>query len=518
MGSKTVLVIGGGLGSLSAAIRLAKLGLKVKLFEKNPKLGGKMGEYLQDGFRWDTGPSLLTMPFIIEELFEFVGEKRSDYLNFSPLEPLCRYFFNDHTKLDASNNRTKMLAALNNFNPDQKKAYLDFIQYSRKIFNTAAEFFLFNPIHELKKLLKPGNFPLLFQLQRIDPFRNVNQAVASYFNDPRLVQLFNRYATYNGSDPFQAPATLNIIPYVENELGGYYIQGGMYRLVEDLETIARQLGVKIYPSTGVEKIKQLNGKITGLMVQGEFVPADYVLCGADVVETFNTLLDNFDDQREKLNSLEPSLSGMIFLWGVNRTFPALAHHNIIFSNDYRLEFSQIFDGLQAPSDPTIYIAISSKSDSSHAPAGSENWFVLLNMPYLHQDQNWENEKKRMREIVLRKLKKYNLDISAGIIYEKCITPPDFYNIYGSNRGSIYGLSSNSRFTAFRRPANRSRIIQGLYFAGGSTHPGGGIPLVLLSGKISAEMIAEKAGITQYDSTRLTKYLQEHLRSIDGMRN
>jgi len=516
--SKRVLVIGGGLGSLAASIRLAKLGFNVSLFEKNPKLGGKMNEHQQEGFQWDTGPSLLTMTFILDELFEFAGENRSDYLNFSSLEPLCRYFFADHTQLDASSNLTRMQSALKNFSSDEPKAYLDFIQYSRKIFETAAEIFLFGPIHEIKKLIRPANLSLLTHIHRIDPFRKVNQAVKSFFNDPRLVQLFNRYATYNGSDPFQAPATLNIIPYVENELGGFYIQGGMYRLVEALEKVAKKLGVELYTSTRVEKIKQLNGKITGLMIAGEFIPADYVVCGADVVESFNTLLDNHSDQRQKLNDLEPSLSGMIFLWGVNRTFPELAHHNIIFSRDYELEFSQIFKEFRAPDDPTIYIAISSKSDPIHAPAGCENWFVLLNMPYLQQGQDWEKEKERMKEIVLRKLQEFNLDISGNIVTEKAITPADFYELYASNRGSIYGLSSNSRLTAFRRPANRSRLIHGLYFAGGSTHPGGGIPLVLLSGKISAELIAEKEGRYRSDPTRLTKHLENHLQSITRILN
>ena len=513
MGSKTVLVIGGGLGSLAAAIRLARLGMKVSVFEKNPKLGGKMNIHQQEGFHWDTGPSLLTMPFIVDELFEFVGEERSDHLKFTSLEPLCRYFFNDHTQLDASSNLARMQSALKIFSSDEPKAYLDFVQYTRKIFETAAEIFLFTPIHELKKLFNFANLLLLTHIYRIDPFRNVNQAVRSYFDDPRLIQLFNRYATYNGSNPFQAPATLNIIPYVENELGGYYIQGGMYQLVEVLEKVAKKLGVEIYTSTRIEKIKQLNGKITGLMIEGEFIPADYVVCGADVVECFNTLLDNHPKQRQKLNDLEPSLSGMIFLWGVNRTFPVLAHHNIIFSSDYELEFFQIFKEFRAPDDPTIYLAISCKSDPSHAPAGCENWFVLLNMPYLHQEQDWEKEKKRMKEIVLRKLRKFNLDISGNIVAERSITPADFYELFASNRGSIYGLSSNSRLTAFRRPPNRSRLIRGLYFTGGSTHPGGGIPLVLLSGKISAELIAEKEGLYRSDSTGLTKHLEHHLQSI-----
>jgi phytoene desaturase len=518
MGTKTVLVVGGGLGSLSSAIRLAKLGLRVKLFEKNPTLGGKMSEYRQGGFRWDTGPSLMTMPFVVEEIFKSVGQKRSDYLNLLELEPLCRYFFNDYTQLDASNDRKKMLSALSKFSPSQQQAYLDFMKYAGKIFNTAAEIFLFTPIHEIRKLLKTKNIPLLFQLSRIDPFRKVNQAISDFFSDQRLVQLFNRYATYNGSDPFKAPATLNIIPYVENELGGYYIQGGMYRLVEALENLARQLGVEIFTSSKVDKIKQNNNKITGLLVQGEFIPADYVVCGADVVETFNTLLDNFKNQRDKLNTLEPSLSGMVFLWGVNRAFPSLAHHNIIFSSNYQREFSQIFDDHQPPDDPTIYIAISSKSNLADAPAASENWFVLLNMPYLHQSQKWNEERVRMKEIVLRKLLRYGLDISSHIQYEKCMTPYDFYENYASNRGSIYGLSSNSRFTAFRRPANRSRLIKGLYFVGGSTHPGGGIPLVLLSGKMVAELIAEKENIPQLVSTSIAEHLQIHLNSIAEIRN
>lgn len=512
MVKKTVAVIGGGLGSLSAAIRLARMGFTVKLFEQNSQLGGKMSEYKDRGFRWDTGPSLLTMPWIVDELFDFVGLNVSDYLSLTTLEPLCRYFFSDQTHLEVSANKEKMRAALDSFSPTQSASYFNFLHYASKIYDAAAEVFLYHPIHELRKLLTPANIQYLMRFYHIDPWRTMHQSVSRFFTDQRLIQLFDRFATYNGSNPFTAPATLNIISFVENGMGGYYIKGGMYRLIETLEKVAIHLGVEVHPSCKVNKIKHDHHRINGLLVQDEFFPADFVLCGADVVETFNTLVSGFNRYQKKLNTLEPSLSGLVFLWGMNKSFPILSHHNILFSADYAEEFRYLFSDLKVPDDPTIYIAITSKSDANHAPANSENWFVLLNMPYLAPGQNWDSEKDKIRETVLQKLKRFGLDVSQNIQSEKCITPQDFYTLYGSNRGSIYGLSSNSRMMAFRRPANRSRLIQGLYFAGGSVHPGGGIPLVLLSGKMAAELIAEHAGISldkfpraSLETIRIQKY-------------
>ncbi|RQW07090.1 MAG: phytoene desaturase, partial [Calditrichaeota bacterium] len=350
--------------------------------------------------------------------------------------------------------------------------------------------FLFTPLHEIRKLARPSLLKKILKLHRIDPLKTVHQAVTGFFSDQRLVQLFDRYATYNGSNPYTAPATLNIIPYVEFRLGGFYISGGMYRLVEALSKLALQSGVEIHTNTRVGKIRHLNSRVAGVSVNNEFIKADYILSGADVVETFSQLIDNFRKEAKKLEKLEPSLSGMVFLWGIDRQFPQLAHHNIFFSDDYRKEFAQIFNEKRVPDDPTVYISITSKTDSEHAPAGSENWFVLLNMPYLASAQNWEEEKNRMRNVILEKLYRHGLDVASHIVLEKVLTPEDFYHLYASNKGSIYGISSNSRLTAFRRPANRNRSIEGLYFAGGSAHPGGGIPLVLLSGKMAAELLAD----------------------------
>jgi phytoene desaturase len=491
--AKKVAVIGGGLGALSGAIRLAKMGFEVQLFEQNEKLGGKANERTIGLYRFDTGPTLLTMDFVVDDLFSFAGFNRSEFLTFVPVDPICRYFFPDGSITDASSDYDKMVDAVASLSPEDKDSYDKFMAYCERIYNLTADIFLFNPIHEIGKLIKEhGNLSTLLKLYQMDPFRTVHQSVSRFFSDPRLVQIFDRYATYSGSDPFQAPATLNIISYVEYGLGGYYVKGGMYRLVDALEEVAKKSGVEIHLSSHVKKILWENGYIRGIRLGNEILSVDYVLCGADVVATYNSLIDGLPRRRRKMNKLEPSLSGMVFLWCVNKSFPQLEHHNIIFSNDYKEEFSQIFTERRAPNDPTVYISKSSKTDPEHAPPQSENWFILLNMPYLTDEnhQDWEEETDRMREAVLGKLKRLGIDVFHHIEAEEVYTPVDFSRLYTSNKGSIYGISSNNKITAFKRHPNRSRDIKGLYFAGGSVHPGGGIPLVMLSGKMAAELIAE----------------------------
>lgn len=490
--NKQVVIVGGGLGGLSAAIELQLRGFHVQLFEQNAALGGKMNEYRHSGYRFDTGPSLLTMPVVIEEMFLNAGENIADYLDILPVEPVCRYFWEDGATLDASSDAEQMTAEIKKFSSHDANNYKAFLLYARRIYNLTADLFLKSPIHERSSLFTRENLSTLLHLHQIDPLRSVHESISGFFRHPKIVQLFDRYATYNGSNPFEAPATLNIIPYVEYELGGFYVKGGMYRLGEAMEALARVLGVEIHVSAKVTKIVHQNRTARGIICNGEFIDSDYVLCNADVVSTYNELIEDFPQRRKRLNRLEPSLSGMVFMWGVAGQHPELQHHNIIFSGDYRAEFRQIFAEKRTPDDPTIYIAITSKTNPEHAPAGAENWFVMLNMPYLIEGQNWEEAQNRMRDIVFRKLKIMNIDISESVETERVITPQDFYRLYGSNRGSIYGISSNRRLTAFRRPPNRSREIKGLYFAGGSAHPGGGIPLALLSGKISAKLIAKDA--------------------------
>lgn len=491
-----VVVIGGGLAGLSGAIRLAQRGFDVELFEKNDRLGGKMNERVLPShthgapYRFGLGPSLLTMPFVLDELFAWCGEERSKHIEFVPLEPICRYFYPDGSVLNASAHLATMKSEIERFSSRaEAERYEQFLDYTRRIYELTAEIFLFTPFQELRKLLKRKFVPALLRLPQIDALRSVHASTQKAFTDKRLVQMFDRYATYNGSNPFVAPATLNVIPWVEYGIGGYYVRGGMYRIVEKLHELAVSADVRVHLNADVERILHDSNRVHGVRVAGTDIHADYVLCNGDVVESFNTLIEGFDRTRRRLNRLEPSLSGMVFLWGVKGVFQQLAHHNIVFSSNYEREFHQIFHERQAPDEPTIYISISSKTDADHAPPNAENWFVLLNMPYLN-GQPWERITDQMRCAVLRGLHSVGIDVEAHIEAELVVTPEEFYRLYRSNKGSIYGISSNTKTAAFLRPANRSRQLQGLYFAGGSAHPGGGVPLVLLSGKMAAELILE----------------------------
>ncbi len=484
---QSVNIIGGGLAGLAGAIHLARAGLKVRLFEKNDRLGGKTNEVRVGPYRFDTGPSLLTMPFVLRDL---LGDALNE-LVLQPIEPVCRYYFADGSTLDTSTDKEIMLENLHRFSPGSTDEYLSFLDYSRCIYQRTADIFLMSPIHEINSLLKFKYLPTLLKFYQIDPFRTVHQAVSGFFTDGRLIQLFDRYATYNGSNPFQAPATLNIIPYVEYDLDCCYIQNGMYRLVDVLQKTAQNLGVEINTSAQVEKINYNTRGVTGIATREHHFQSEFVLSNMDVVQTWQRLLDGFDGYRKKLSKLEPSLSGLCFLWGIEGQFNRLAHHNIFFSPDYKKEFEEIFSKGEAPSEPTVYIAITSKKDPQHAPPNGENWFVLVNMPYLNQNLDIQNAITQTRQVVIKTLANHGIDIKSKIKLEKVLTPRDFESLYYSNKGSIYGLSSNNKSSAFKRPPNRDRRIKGLYFAGGSTHPGGGIPLVLLSGKIAAQLALKK---------------------------
>jgi phytoene desaturase len=473
---------------------LARMGYNVHIYEKNETVGGKMGRICFNGYTFDTGPTLLTMPFAMEDLFQFVGYKITDYIQFIPIEPVCRYFFKNIEPFDASSNNKIMQANIkHSFNEDTKN-YFKFLKYAERIYKKTAPIFIFSPIHEIRKNLKWQNIHQLMTIHQIDPFRTVHQSVKKYFTDPRLVHLFDRYATYNGSDPFRAPATLNVIPYVELGLGSYYIEGGLYKLIEALVKIAKELNININTEKKVEGILHDNHRVNGVLIEGEKIDADVALCNCDVVFSYKNLIKGFPKITKKLSQLEPSLSGIVFFWGIKGQHTQLKQHNIIFSEDYKREFSQIFHDLIPPDDPTIYISISSKSDQNHAPERCENWFVLINMPYLSDDLEWNKyQTDQIRQIVIQKLKHFGLDIESKIQCEKILTPSNIANKFYSNRGSIYGISSNTINSAFKRPPNRSRQLGGLYFSGGSTHPGGGVPMCMISGKLASELINEFEG-------------------------
>jgi phytoene desaturase len=486
---KKIIIIGAGLGGLAAAIRLAKSGFSVSVLEKNETVGGKVNFVEADGYKFDTGASLLTMRHVLEELFTFAGKRIEDYLEIIPLEPICRYFWSDGTIFDASADLQKTEREIEKIAPPDVKNFQKYLADSKQKYEVAERTFLAHSLNDLPKLLRPK---YLKDLVAVSSLKTLDKHNKSYFQSPKLRQLFNRFATYNGSSPFRTPATFALIPYVEFGLGAWYVKGGMYEIPKALEKLAKELGAEICTEAEVEKIEVENGKAVGVRVGGESFGCDFVIANSDAVETYRNLIDkenrlSFSDK--KLNKIEPSCSGFVLLLGTKKQFPQLAHHNIFFSNDYKAEFDSIFEQKRPAPNPTIYVCASSKTDRTQSRDGHENLFVLINAPYTNFAADWEKEKKSYRNLIIKKLGNYGLeDLKSSIDFEQIITPADFEQKYLANRGSIYGVSSNGIFSAFLRPPNKAKDIENLYFVGGATHPGGGIPLVLLSGKMVSDLI------------------------------
>lgn len=488
---KRIAVIGGGLGGLSAAIRLAVTGFDVHLFEQNYIVGGKAGSLNIKDFRFDTGPSLLTMPFVLEELVNFAGENIGDYINLKPLGIVCKYFYPDGTVLNTFSKREALINELSKKLGENSGSLNKYLDYSKSIYDLTAELFLFNSFSEPKTFLNTKALKTLLNLPRIDPFRTMHEANSSFFKNPKTVQLFDRYATYNGSNPYMAPATLNIIQHVEYNLGAFVPEKGINSIPETLHKIASKVGVKFHFNSKVKSIVANKNFVTGIVVENNELQFDAVISNADVNYTYNNLLTGLESrQAEKYKSLEPSSSAIVFYWGVKGIHKELEVHNIIFSSNYKKEFEDLFDRQKCSDDPTIYIYVSSKYNPGDAPDGCENWFVMINAPY-NKGQNWDNEINTTREKILNKIEStLRKEIRSSIICESILDPVRIEVATSSTFGSLYGISSNNKYAAFLRQRNRSKEFKGLYFCGGSAHPGGGIPLVLLSGKIAAELAAK----------------------------
>jgi phytoene desaturase len=496
-----IVIIGAGVGGLAAGIRLAAQGCQVQIFERNERIGGKLGIMQSDGWTFDTGPSLLTMPDILRDLFAVAGASLDDMLELVRLDPLCRYVYPDGIILDAPARTDAMAAEAESFHPRDGDGFEDFMDYGRRVYDVAAQPFLFSPLEKPSKLARQLarrlNAPQ--NLARVLAPISLDMLVRRHFRDPHVRQVFDRYATYTGSSPFATPAVYAIIPYVEYAFGVWYPRGGMYQLAHALERLAAQTGVVIHTDSPVRQIVCKDAAAVGVeLVSGEHISADAVISNVDVATTYRHMVPPATRSRqvmEQIDRLEPSLSGFVLLLGVNRRYDQLLHHNIYFSFDYRQEFHDIFERLVAPRDPTIYVCAATRTDPSQAPSGCENLFVQVNVPHLSREFSWPAEQAGYRELVLEKLERSGLtDLREHIVTETMITPDDMERRYGAQQGAIYGFSANSLFAPLRRPQNRARDIKNLYFAGGSVHPGGGLPLVMLSGKIAADLVAADVGI------------------------
>jgi phytoene desaturase len=490
-----IAVIGSGIGGLSAACELAKDGHEVHIFERTNKAGGKLHEERLDGFRFDTGPSLLTMPYVIESLFQYCGKSLHDYIELIPLDPLCRYYFSDGSRFDNYFDTQKSVEELSRLNHNDALKYTDFLKKAEKLYHRTAQSFIFNPLANARDLKSLKWFDLF----RIDAFSTVSEKVDTHFESEYARMFFKRFTTYNGSDPWQAPATLNVIPHVELNLGAYYIKGGMYRLADALVNLATDLNVTFHFNAHIDSIQVEEGKATGVIMNNTIHPFELIVSNSDATFTHTKLLSDKIvpiQQKKHLQKLEPSCSGFVILLGIDKQYDQLAHHTIFFSSDYKAEFNAIFKESILPDDPTIYVANTSYSDQDHAPNGGSNLFILVNAPWVKNKSFWsEQMTEAYTEKIILKLAAHGLrGLKASTRVQQVITPLEFQERWLSNRGSIYGTSSNHRLSAFLRPRNRSPFARNLYLVGGSTHPGGGIPLVMTSARHACTLIRRDFGI------------------------
>ena len=479
-------IAGSGVAGMAAAIRLRSQGHEVEIFEANSFPGGKLHQFLQDGYRFDAGPSLFTMPHFLDEVFVRAGKDPRQYFNYERIDPGCHYFWEDGTSFSAQADLEKFIASASSTFGESEKNLRVYFQKAFALYDLTEDVFLKNSLHKAATYLKLSTLKSFAQLYNARIFENMHEVNRTAFENPKLTQVFDRYATYNGSDPYRAPGTLTVIPTLEYRWGTFLPEGGMNTISKALHQLAVDIGVKFHFGENVEAINVESGRVTGLQTSKGSYQFDSVVSNMDVVGTFAHLLKGQKAPKRILNQ-ERSSSALIFYWGVKKQFPKLGLHNIFWSNDYRKEFKTLFEEKDITNDPTVYVNITSKHVVSDAPDGCENWFVMVNAPHV-AGQDWKALAEKTRANILRKLSEMlGCDIDSLIETERILDPPGIASQTSSHLGSLYGTSSNSRMAAFLRQPNFHSSIKNLYFCGGSVHPGGGIPLCLLSGKIVSDL-------------------------------
>lgn len=487
MEKKTAIIIGSGIAGMATAIRLKIAGFEVNVFEKNARAGGKLTSFEKEGYIFDGGPSLFTQPGNLEELFELAGEPIDSYFSYQRCPIACNYFYENGKNITAWADKAMFASELLEKvgeDPKRSKAYLT---SSATLYDKIGKVFLNYSLHKRRTWTNKRIFPALKALRIPYLFSSLDKYNRKHFKSAEARQLFNRYATYNGSNPYKAPAMLSLIPHLEQNEGTFYPQGGMIQIVNALKLLAEKKGVIFHFYSGVERIIEAEGHCKGVVVNGNNFFADLVVSNMDIYFTYERLLKNHN-KATKILKQERSSSACIFYWGIKKEFASLGLHNIFFSADYEKEFTHIFTLKKLYSDPTIYINITSKYDHQHSPTNSENWFVMLNVP-ANSGQDWTVLKLQARKYIIEKLNRMlDVNIEDLIETEETLDPVSIESGSGSYMGSLYGTSSNSKMAAFMRHPNFSKEIKHLYFCGGSVHPGGGIPLCFSSAKIVTELI------------------------------
>jgi len=479
-------IVGAGIAGLAAAVRSAVAGHKVTVFEANSYPGGKLTAFEKDGYRFDAGPSLFTMPQYVDELFLIANENPSDYFTYTRLDPVCNYFWEDGTTLSGFADKDKFSHEASDKLNIHTSFVINSLQDSANKYEANGRIFLEKSLHKWSTWINLPVLKALLKIHKYDLFSSMNKVNERIVKHPKLVQLFNRFATYNGSDPYRAPGLLTIIPHFEHHIGAYYPKDGMHSITKAVYELALRLGVTFHFDSKVEELLVENKHIKGLKTAVRLYTFDRIICNMDVFFAYQKLLPNHP-RPERILKQERSTSAMIFYWGIKKVFSQLEMHNIFFSNDYKNEFNHLNEGKVAK-DVTIYINITTNHTPTDAPEGSQNWFVMVNVPSQPKNQQNFDIRELRSQIIMKLNSMLGEDIAPLIEMEEILSPKEIESRTQSHQGSLYGTASNKPLSAFLRHPNFSNQIKGLYFCGGSVHPGGGIPLCLLSAKIAVDLL------------------------------
>ena len=492
-----VIVVGGGLGGLATACTLAARGYAVVLCDKNSWTGGKAAVYEEGGFRFDMGPTILTIPAVLKRIFDEAGQPLESALDLVPLDPQWRSFFDDGTTLDLHADIEKMKAELEQFSPGSGagEGYSRFMDLAKKLHKISDDFFFWKSIGGLKDMFDPKRsvtVSMLREVMRMRPGHSVAGTVRSYVPDSRAAQMLDHYTQYVGSCPESSPAVLCGIAHMQSNDGVWYPRGGTAAVPIALTKLALSLGVEIRTNTAIRQIIVENGRASGVLTaDGETIRGGAVVTNSDSVRTHKELLDG--RPRQKFlgrRNYEPACSGVVLYLGLNRRYDQLLHHNFVFSADPHKEFDAIYRQGEPAPDPTCYVCAPAATEPGVAPPGGESLYVLVHTPYLRPHHKWSEMLPAYRDRIVEKLKQTAglEDIEQHIVVEHALTPQDIQDRYHVLDGAIYGLASHGRFLGAFKPANRSPDVEGLYLAGGSAHPGPGMPMVLMSGWIAGDCV------------------------------
>jgi phytoene desaturase len=498
MESDRIGVLGGGLGGLAAACTLAARGYRVLLLERNRWLGGKAAVLDEQGYRFDMGPTILTMPSTLRRVYAEAGRRVEDHLDLIRLDPQWRCFFDDGSVLDLRQDVGAMAVELARFSPRAGVAagYRQFLELSARLSALSERYFFWRPVGSLREMFAAPTAvqpSMLRALVDMHPGRSVASLVRSLVPDARVAQMLDHFTQYVGSAPDQSPAVLCGIAHMQTDEGVWYPRGGTAAVPMALGELARELGVECRCGVGVRRIlRDPDGRVRGLEADdGEEIPVAAVVANSDTVRTHRDLIGGTPRHRfEGRRSYEPACSGVVLYLGLDRAYGHLAHHNFVFSHDPEEEFDAIYRRGEPAPDPTCYVAAPARTEPDVAPPGGEALYVLVHTPYLRPHHDWERLLPAYRRTIIAKLAATGglHDLERRIRFERWLTPQDFHDRFGLLDGAIYGLASHGKLLGAFKPSNRSPDVKGLYFAGGSAHPGPGMPMVLMSGWIAADAL------------------------------